>query len=55
MGLAKLAVGEEGTIRAAVLHPGVKLKIGNVLHEVTTTMYNVEFRLQDSTLSSRSA
>jgi len=54
MGITKLAVGEGGVIRAAVLHPGVQLKIGAMQYEVTTPQYNTEFRFQDGQWSMRS-
>jgi hypothetical protein len=53
MGVTRLAVGEGGTIRAAVLNPGVQLKIGAIPYEVTTTMYNAEFRINDGTIVAR--
>ena len=33
-----------------MLNPGVQLKIGAIPYEVTTTMYNAEFRINDGTI-----
>lgn len=53
MGTTKLSVSEEGTIRAAVLNPGVVVKVGPIPYEVTTKMYKTEFCLRDGAIVTR--
>ena len=47
MGSTRLTVGEGGLIKAAVLYPGVQLKIGAMSYEVPTILHNTEFQVQE--------
>jgi len=49
MAETKLAVGDGGYIRAAVIHPTVEIKIGSAKIVIQTKQYNQEFRVDPET------